>query len=76
MALRKRKRKQIKYRQICFKLTTGQKAALDRYCRAYNTTPLRFIRSVVMEHVERYRPDNPPPSYVTRNQLELFDSDL
>ena len=76
MSPKKRKRKPIRFRQISFKLTEGQKAALDRYCRTYQTTPIRFIKALVNSHVERYRPDAPPPSYVTENQLELFDEDV
>ncbi len=71
-----KKRKPIKYRQVSFKLTEGQKAALDRFCRTKNTTPVRFIKALVNNHVERYRPENAPPSYVTENQLELFDVDM
>jgi hypothetical protein len=73
MSPKKRKRKPIRYRQISFKLTEGQKAALDRYCRAYQTTPIRFIKALVNGYVERYRPESPPPSFVTENQLELFE---
>ncbi len=76
MAPKKSKRKPIKYRQVSLKLTEGQKAALDRYCRTYNTTPVRFIKALVNNHVERYRPEHAPPSYVTENQLELFDANM
>ncbi len=72
MASKKRKRKPIKFRQISFKLTEGQKAALDRFCRMNKTTPVRFVKWLVNNHVERYRPEMPPPSFVTDNQLELF----
>lgn len=73
MAPRKRKRKPLRFKQICFKLTVGQKAALDRYCRMHNITTLRFIRTMVMSQVERYRPESHPASMVTENQLGLFD---
>jgi hypothetical protein len=73
MARKKRRRKPIRFRQITFKLTEGQKAALDRYCKTYRTTPIRFIKALVNGHVERYRPDSPPPNFVTENQLELFE---
>lgn len=73
MAPKKRKRKPIRYRQVSFKLTEGQKAALDRFCRMNKTTPVRYIKWLVNTHVERYRPDMPPPSYATDNQLELFE---
>ncbi len=75
MAPKKHKRKPIRFRQLHFKLTEGQKSALDRFCRMNKTTPIRFIKTLVNNHVERYRPESQPPSYVTENQLELFDSD-
>lgn len=75
MAPRKRKRKPIKFRQISFKLTEGQKAALDRFCRANQTTPIRFIKALVNNRVERYRPGDSPPNFVTENQLELFEEE-
>lgn len=73
MAPKKRKRKSLKFRQVSFKLTVGQKAALDRYCRIHNTTAVRFIRALVMNKVERYRPESYPVSVVTENQLDLFN---
>lgn len=72
---RKKKRKPVRFRQISFKLTEGQKTALDRYCTAYKTTPVRFIKSLVNSHVERYRPESPPQSFVTENQLPLFEEE-
>ena len=75
MSPRKRKRKPIKFRQVSFKLTVGQKAALDRFCRMHNTTPIRYIKALVNSQVERYKPGSPPPTFVTANQLELFDAD-
>ncbi|GEM_PF-983613 len=69
------KRKRIKYRQMGFKLTDGQKKALEHYCKVHRVTPIRFIKSLVNNHVARYRPGDPPPSYVTENQLDLFDED-
>ena len=70
-----RKRKSIKYRQISFKLSEYQKKALDRYCKTNKVTPVRFMKALINSHVERYRDHAPPPSYVTENQLQLFESD-
>lgn len=74
MAPKRHKRKPIKFRKVSFKLTEGQKAALDRFCLMNNTTPVRYIKALVNHQVERYRPESTPPSYVTDNQLELFDT--
>ncbi len=70
---KKAKRKKIKYRKMAFKLTKGQKEALERLCRSQKTTPVRFLKAMVNKHVERYRKDGYPQSYVTENQLGLFD---
>ncbi len=72
----RRKRKQgAKYKPISFKLTVGQKKALESYCKSHDMTPIRFMKSLVNSHVARYRNDPPPPSYVTENQLKLFDAE-
>ncbi len=71
----KRKRKGARYKKVGFKLTVGQKKALERYCKTNNLTPIRFMKSLVNSHVARYRDDPPPPSYVTKNQLKLFDKE-
>ncbi len=70
---RKKKPKPIKYKEVSFKLTVGQKKALERYCRDHQLTPVRFMKALVNGHVARYRDKAPPPSYVTENQLKLFD---
>jgi hypothetical protein len=70
-----RKRKAIKFRQVSFKLTEYQKKALDRYCKSNKMTPVRFMKALINGHVERYREQAPPQSYVTDNQLELFEVD-
>ena len=72
---RKRKRKKVKYRKIGFKFTDAQKKALDRYCSTNNTTPVRFIKSLVNKKTERYRDSDYEPSFVTENQLKLFDEE-
>ena len=71
----KRKKKGIQYKKVGFKLTVGQKKALERYCKLNNLTPVRFMKSLVNSHVARYRDEPHPPSYVTKNQLKLFDQE-
>ncbi len=72
---KKRKRKKVKYRKVAFKFTDAQRKALDRYCSTHNTTPVRFIKAVVNKKTERYRDSDYEPSYVTENQLKLFDEE-
>ncbi|MFO7977129.1 MAG: hypothetical protein R6U64_00600 [Bacteroidales bacterium] len=73
---RRPRRKKIRYRKMAFKLTQGQLEALVSLCRHNNTTPIRYLKSLVNHQVERYRTEGPPVSYVTENQLELFDVDM
>lgn len=75
VAKRSSQKKGIKYKKVAFKLTAGQKKALESYCRANNLTPVRFMKSLVNDHVARYREDPAPRSYVTKNQLDLFKND-
>jgi hypothetical protein len=72
---RRPRRKKIRFRKMNFKLTQGQMEALERLCRQKKTTPVRFLKTLVNSQVERYRSETPPVSYVTENQLELFDVD-
>lgn len=73
-ALRGRKRrKKIRYRQLAFKLTCGQLEALEKLCRNRKTTPIRFLKALINLQIDRYRTET-PVSYVTENQLELFDT--
>ena len=67
------KRKKIKYRKLAVKFTDTQKKAIDHYCYVHGTTPVRFIKSLVNKRVEPYRNSQYEPSYVTENQLTLFE---
>lgn len=70
--VRKPKRKKVKYRKMTFKLTDMQYRALMTYCRRYKTTPVRYLKTLVNNQVERYKQELPPPPFVSENQLELF----
>jgi hypothetical protein len=70
---RKPKRKKIKYKKISFKITAFQKEAMELYCKRHKTTPVRFLKSVVQKQATKYRAEMPPISYVSENQLQLFD---
>ncbi|MDX9941831.1 MAG: hypothetical protein RBS53_06375 [Bacteroidales bacterium] len=57
---------------MSFKLTDMQYRALLTYCRRYNTTPVRYLKTIVNNQVERYKQELPPTPIVSENQLELF----
>ena len=67
------KRKKVKYRKMAFKFTESQRKAIEHYCRIHRTTPVRFIKELVNKRVEPYRDNDYEPSYVTENQLTLFE---
>ncbi len=72
---RKKRKRGARYKDVRFKLTVGQKKALDKYCKTHSCTPVRFMKALINRHVERYRNDTPPPSFVTKNQLKLFEQE-
>jgi hypothetical protein len=69
----KPKKKKIKYKKISFKVSIAQKNALDTMCKRQKTTPIRFLKSVINKQTARYKANPAPISYVTENQLQLFD---
>lgn len=70
---RRAKRKKVKYKQLTFKITEGQKKALEVMCKRQNTTPIRYLKALINNQTARYKADPQPVSYVTENQLQLFD---
>ncbi len=69
----KEKAKKGKFKLISFKIPDAQKEALEVICRRQKTTPVRFLKSVIKKQTSRYKPLQTPISYVTENQLQLFD---
>lgn len=66
------KRKKVKYRKMSFKLTEVQYQALLIYCGRQKATPVRYLKALVNQQVERYKQELPPVSLVSPNQLTLF----
>ncbi|TVQ89506.1 MAG: hypothetical protein EA393_06995 [Bacteroidetes bacterium] len=73
---KKSKKKKVRYKKIVFKITDRQKEALEVLCKRQNTTPVRFLKSVIRKQTSRYRSHPQPVSYVTENQLQLFDLEV
>ena len=73
---KKSKKKKVRYKKIVFKITDGQKEALEVLCKRQNTTPVRYLKSVIRKQTSRYRANAQPVSYVTENQLQLFDLEV
>lgn len=69
----KNNKKKVKYKKITFKITDLQKNALEIMCKRQKTTPVRFLKSIINKQTARYKANPVPVSYVTENQLQLFD---
>jgi len=70
-----RKKKKLRYKKIAFKITDAQQDALWDICKREKTTPVRFLKSVIKKQTARYKNNPQPVSYVTENQLRLFELD-
>jgi hypothetical protein len=70
---RKAKAKKPKFKKITFKITDSQKRALEYFCKKQQTTPVRFLKSVIRKQTARYKSGPLPVNYATPNQLLLFD---
>lgn len=66
-------RKKVKFKKVTFKITEGQKKALEIMCKRQKTTPVRYLKSIITNQTARYKASPQPVSYVTENQLQLFD---
>jgi hypothetical protein len=66
-------KKKVKFRKVTFKITEGQKKALEIMCKRQKTTPIRYLKSIITHQTARYKSSPEPVSYVTENQLQLFD---
>jgi len=70
------KKKKVKFKKIAFKISDSQKEALEAICKRQKTTPIRFLKSVIKKQTSRYKPSSTPVSYVTENQLQLFELEV
>ncbi len=67
-----KKRKAIRFRKLTFKLTSGQMASLEAYCRRHATTPVKVIKQRLSPFLKL--PNNlKKESTVHPQQLQIFD---
>ncbi len=67
-----KKRKQIKFRKVSFKLTSQQMKSLENFCIRRGTTPIKFIKKSLEPFLTQYREIKPIPPTPHR-QLTIFD---
>ncbi|MDL2227906.1 hypothetical protein LJC25_02375 [Bacteroidales bacterium OttesenSCG-928-K03] len=70
---RKKRKKRKPYKVISFKLSTRQYKSLQNYCKYRNTTPIKVIKKSIAKYIECYSDIPAEISYVTDNQINLFD---
>jgi hypothetical protein len=68
-----KKKKKARYKKITFMISDNQQEALKIICKRQNTTPVRYLKSVIKKQTAWYKSIPQPVSYVTENQLQLFD---
>ncbi|MCK9302583.1 MAG: hypothetical protein PHU62_03960 [Bacteroidales bacterium] len=68
-----RKKRRKPYKTIAFKLSARQYKSLQNYCRYRHTTPIKLVKRSIAKYIECYSDAPSVESYVTNNQLELFD---
>ncbi len=67
------RKKRVKFKKITFKITESQMLALDSLCKRQNSTTVRYIKSMIKKQTAGFKPVSVEKSYVTHNQLSLFD---
>jgi len=72
--MKKKKRKKRKpYKVIEFKLSARQYNSLLNYCNYRQSTPVKVIKKSIAKYIECYSDAPATISYVTENQINLFD---
>jgi len=72
---RKKRRKKVRFKEVKLKLSKNQQRSLGNYCRARGTTPNKLIKKMIRRFLINYSKDIPEESFVTANQLDLFNED-
>jgi len=72
---RKKRRKKVRFKEVKLKLSKNQQRSLDNYCKARRTTPNKLIKKMIRRFLINYSKDIPEESFVTANQLDLFNED-
>jgi hypothetical protein len=72
-ALRKKKKRKIKYKKFEFKLSEKQKRIIDKFCHAKKLSPNKVIKSAIRDYISKFADSMPEEDYISENQLRLFD---
>jgi len=73
VALKKKKKRKIKYKKFEFKLSEKQKKIIDKFCRARKVSPNKMIKTAIRDYIVKFADSLPEEDYISENQLQLFD---
>lgn len=72
-ALKKKKKRKIKYKKFEFKLSEKQKGLIDKFCHAKKVSPNKMIKTAIRDYISKFAGSLPEEDYISENQLKLFD---
>jgi len=72
-AVRKKKKRKIRYKKFEFKLSEKQKRIIDKFCHAKKISPNKMIKSAIKDYISKFAGSLPEEDYISENQLQLFD---
>jgi hypothetical protein len=72
-ALKKKKKRKIRYKKFEFKLSEKQKRLIDKFCRARKVSPNKMIKTAIRDYISKFADSLPVEDYISENQLQLFD---
>ena len=72
-AVRKKKKRKIKYKKFEFKLSEKQKKIIDKFCHAKKVSPNKMMKTAIRDYITRFAGSLPEEDYISENQLKLFD---
>ncbi len=75
VAIKKKRRKKIKYKKLVFKLSAKQKKSLENYCKARKTTPTKLIKKSINRYINGFDKSVPDEYFKSERQLDLFGDD-
>ncbi|MDD4141438.1 MAG: hypothetical protein PHR20_01405 [Bacteroidales bacterium] len=67
------KKRKKPYKTVAFKLSPRQYRSLLNYCRFRRSTPIKVVKKAIVKYIECYSDEPSYESYITENQIDLFE---
>ncbi len=71
-AVKKKKKRKIRYAEFTFKLSSKQKKLFLKCCKLNRTSPNKFVRLIINNYLEQYADQLKEDKSIHKNQLKLF----